>query len=181
MNVKPTLCQKICKSLILVLLIIVMTAPMVTAASVTLRWDPNVPSPHGYRVLVRERGQAYNYSRPDWQGSTSTCTFDRLENWTEYFFVVRAYQGRLESVDSAEVHYVPRGYTNGHPMTDDDDDGLPDEWEAHFGLDPLRNDADGDLDSVIGDNSSIDVTVWLNRDQYQIMLPLILQNYATLH
>jgi chitinase len=146
MNLKPTLCQKICKSLILVLLIIVWTAPVVTAASVTLRWDPNVPSPEGYRVFVRKSGQAYNYNRPDWQGSISTCTFDHLENWTEYFFVVRAYQGDLESIDSAEVHYLPPGYTNGHPMTDDDDDGLPDEWEVHFGLDPLRNDADGDLD-----------------------------------
>ena len=42
-------------------------------------------------------------------------------------------------------------------------------------------DSDGDLDTVIGDSSSMDVTVWLNRDQHKIVLPLVLKSYSALH
>jgi hypothetical protein len=40
-------------------------------------------------------------------------------------------------------------------------------------------DGDGDLDTVIGESSSLDVTVWLNRDHYKIMLPLLLRSFST--
>jgi chitinase len=40
--------------------------------------------------------------------------------------------------------------------TDDDNDGMPDDWELSYGLDPLVDDADGDLD---GDGES-------NLDEY---------------
>jgi chitinase len=146
MKATPALYQRIRTHLFLTPLIIFMTAALAAAASVTLRWEPNIPSPEGYRVFIRENGQAYNYNQPDWQGSTSTCTFDRLESQTEYFFVVRAFQGSLESMDSAEVHYVSFDYTNGHSMSDDDDDSMPDKWEDLFGLDKLHDDADQDLD-----------------------------------
>lgn len=49
------------------------------AASVTLRWDPNTPAPEGYRAFARRRDQAFNYSRPDWEGSAVTCTLNTLE------------------------------------------------------------------------------------------------------
>ena len=150
MNLKPTLFQRIRQSFMLVLLIIVMTAPAVTAASVILRWDPNVPSPQGYRVFARKIDQAYDYTRPDWEGAAAVCTLDNLEGQTEYYFVVRAYDGTLESADSAEAHYIP-------PVMDNDGDGIPDDWEARFGLNPRANDADGDID---GDGIS-------NRDEFR--------------
>ena len=139
MNVKPTLYQRIRQSFTLVPLIIAMTAPAVTAASVTVSWDPNVPSPQGYRVFARKIDQAYDYSRPDWEGAAASCTLDNLEGQTEYYFVIRAYDGGIESVDSAEAHYIPI-------EMDNDGDGIPDDWEAHFGLNPRVDDADGDLD-----------------------------------
>ncbi len=139
MNGKPTFCQRICQIVLLVLLILVMTASAVTAASVTVRWDPNVPSPQGYRVFARKFDQAYDYSRPDWEGAAASCTLDNLEGQTEYYFVIRAYDGGLESVDSAEAHYIP-------VEMDNDGDGIPDDWEVRFGLDPRADDADGDLD-----------------------------------
>ncbi len=150
MNVKPTLCQRIRQSFMFVPLIILMTAPAVTAASVILRWDPNVPSPQGYRVFARKIDQAYDYTRPDWEGAAATCTLDNLEGQTEYYFVVRAYDGGLESADSAEAHYIP-------PVMDNDGDGMPDDWEARFGLNPRVDDADGDID---GDGIS-------NRDEFR--------------
>ncbi len=139
MNVKPTLYQRIRQSFTLVPLIIAMTAPAVTAASVTVSWDPNVPSPQGYRVFARKIDQAYDYSRPDWEGAAATCFLDNLEGQTEYFFVVRAFDGGIESADSTEARYIP-------PVMDNDGDGLPDDWEVRFGLDPRGDDADGDLD-----------------------------------
>ncbi|WP_372678590.1 fibronectin type III domain-containing protein [Desulfosarcina sp.] len=120
-------------------LIILMTAPAVTAARVILRWDPNVPSPQGYRVFARKIDQAYDYTRPEWEGAAATCTLDNLQGQTEYYFIVRAYDGGMESADSAEAHYIP-------PVLDNDGDGIPDNWEARFGLNPRVDDGDGDLD-----------------------------------
>ena len=37
-------------------------------------------------------------------------------------------------------------------------------------------DGDGDLDTIIGDYGSADVTVWLNGDLYRVMLPLVLRD-----
>jgi hypothetical protein len=137
-------------SFILVPLFLLLTTTAVSAASVSLRWDPNDPAPEGYRVFARKSGQAYNYSQPDWEGAATACTISTLEGETDYYFVVRAYEGSQESADSAEVHFVP-------PVADNDGDGMPDEWEAHFGLNPLVDDADGDLD---GDGIS-------NRDEFR--------------
>ncbi|MEE4112268.1 MAG: fibronectin type III domain-containing protein, partial [Desulfobacteraceae bacterium] len=139
MSAKPTPYQRIRQYFILVLLTIAMTAPAVTAAGVTIRWDPNVPSPQGYRVFARKVDQAYDYSQPDWEGAATACTLDNLDGQTEYYFVVRAYDGGMESADSAEAHYMP-------PLMDNDGDGIPDDWEVRFGMDPRADDADGDID-----------------------------------
>ena len=77
---------------------------IVYAASVTLSWDPLVKPPEGYRVFVRQANQSYDYGRPSWNGNTTTCTIDNLDNGTTYYFVVRAYDGELESVNSNEVN-----------------------------------------------------------------------------
>lgn len=87
----------------------------VYAASVSLRWDPNDPTPEGYRVFARKSGQTYNYAMPDWENSSVTCTINDLENEVIYCFVVRAYEGSLQSADSEEVCYVPPGLEPGLP------------------------------------------------------------------
>jgi chitinase len=137
-------------SFILVPLLLLLATTAVTAASVSLRWDPNDPAPEGYRVFARKSGQAYNFSQPDWEGTATTCTIGVLDGGTDCYFVVRAFDGDLESADSEEVKYTP-------PVTDKDGDGMPDDWEVHFGLNPLVDDADGDLD---GDGIA-------NRDEFR--------------
>jgi hypothetical protein len=107
MNEKSLLVKLLRVKVILVSLIILFTATTAMAASVTFRWDPSEPTPDGYRVFARKIGQAYNYSRPDWEGSAATCTIDQIEEQTEYFFVARAFDGGMESADSNEVHYIP--------------------------------------------------------------------------
>lgn len=145
---------------ILVFTLILSTTTAAHAASVTLRWNPNHPAPEGYRVFSRKNSQAYDYSRPDWDGTALTCTIDNLDNYTTYYFVVKAYKGRLESADSEEVHYTPSAGSNPLPAADVDDDGMPDDWEIIHGLDPTVDEANDDLD---GDG--ID-----NRDEFRANL-----------
>ncbi|BBO77592.1 hypothetical protein DSCW_50090 [Desulfosarcina widdelii] len=70
---------------------------------VTLAWDANDSKPEGYRVFSRQSGEAYNYDHPIWEGTATTCTLIGLDDFTDYAFVVRAYDGNLESADSNEV------------------------------------------------------------------------------
>ena len=89
---------------------IAMIAGIVTvahSANVTLRWDANVPAPEGYRVFAREGAQSYDYEHPIWENNLTTCTLSGLNEGVTYHFVVRAYDGALESADSEEVDYTP--------------------------------------------------------------------------
>jgi hypothetical protein len=89
--------------------IVILTSVLTSAhsANVTLRWDANVPAPEGYRVFAREGGQSYNYNYPLWQNNLTTCTLTGLTEGVTYHFVVRAFDGALESADSEEVAYTP--------------------------------------------------------------------------
>lgn len=92
---------------ILIVMAIALALPvMAGAASVRLAWDANDPVPEGYRIFVRPAGGAYDYAVPAWQGPETTGAVDGLDRGSQYAFVVRAYQGGLESADSAEVVYT---------------------------------------------------------------------------
>lgn len=135
------------RTVCLMFLALLLSAATAAATDVSLRWDPNDPSPEGYRVFTRKNGEVYDYSRWDWQGTSSACTIGNLEAQTEYHFVVRAFRGGLESDDSIEVRYTtPPGSSPALEM-DADDDGMPDHWEIAFGLDTAMDDSDHDLDA----------------------------------
>ncbi len=68
-----------------------------------MAWDPNIPTPEGYRIYQRPEGQAYDYSRAVWTGTGSTATIDDLNDNQLYYFVARAYTGLDESADSNEI------------------------------------------------------------------------------
>ena len=72
----------------------------------TISWDPNIPKPDGYHIYQRKKGESFNYAKPCWTGSGTTGRVYNLQYDTVYFFVVRAYNGALESVDSKEVSFV---------------------------------------------------------------------------
>ncbi len=76
------------------------------AAQMTMAWDPNDPTPEGYRIYQRTEGQAYDYSQPVWTGPYTTCTVDNLDDDITYYFIVRAYVGEIESGDSNEVSFL---------------------------------------------------------------------------
>jgi hypothetical protein len=95
----------------LVFTLIIFIQTIVQAATVTLAWDPNDPTPDGYSVFQRLEGQAYDYSSPVWpqQGddpTQTTCTIEGLADDTSYYFVVRANVGSDVSGDSNEINHV---------------------------------------------------------------------------
>ncbi|MCP3889915.1 MAG: fibronectin type III domain-containing protein [Desulfobulbaceae bacterium] len=73
------------------------------AHDVTLAWDPNDPTPDGYRIFQRLQGQAYDYDWPIWAGTETTTDVNDLADNTTYCFVARAFVGDDESGDSNEV------------------------------------------------------------------------------
>jgi hypothetical protein len=87
------------------------TPPCVSlAAQVSLAWHPNDDPGNGYRVYQRAAGEAYNYHAPVCSNEANandnnTCTIDGLEYDRTYYFVVRAYEGNVESEDSNEVEF----------------------------------------------------------------------------
>ncbi len=83
------------------------------AVDVTLAWDPSSGA-EGYRLFYREDGQNYDYTLPDWQGTTTTCIIPGLDESTTYHFVVRAFNDYGESGNSNEEHLYPAG-TNEAP------------------------------------------------------------------
>jgi hypothetical protein len=104
-------------------MILFISATLATAANVTLQWDANDPAPQGYRVFVRESNANYNYDYPIWESDgydqTTDCTLVSLTEGTTYYFVVRAYEGDLESADSEEVSYTPAvAAANQAPVAD---------------------------------------------------------------
>jgi chitinase len=83
----------------------VFVAVSVHAGQVTLQWDANDPAPEGYKIFVREDGQLnYDYSAPAWSGPETTATLE-LSEGVLYYFVVRAFEGVLQSENSEEVNY----------------------------------------------------------------------------
>lgn len=87
------------------LFILIACLQQANAAQVTLAWDANDPAPDGYRLFQRTEGQSYDYAVPVWSGTTASAVVDNLTDSTNYYFVVRAYQGSDESGDSNEVSY----------------------------------------------------------------------------
>jgi hypothetical protein len=82
----------------------------VSAAQAILQWDANDPAPAGYKLFLRQEGDAYDYTAPVWQGADNTCEVMDLTPGVSYYFVVRAFQDSDdESADSNEVQYTPAG------------------------------------------------------------------------
>ncbi len=120
------------------------------AAQVTMAWDPTDPAPDGYRLYHRLEGQDYDYENCIWSGEEPNATIYGLYDDTGYYFVVRAFEGDVESSDSNEVYFI---YDT---TIDSDDDGITDVDEQLFGTSP--NDADSDGDGI-QDGTEIGLTL----------------------
>jgi len=87
-------------------IILVLLPAFSIAAQVTMAWDPNDPTPDGYRIYQRTEGQTYDYSQPVWTGTDTTGTIDNLNLDITYYFVVQAYVGEEKSGDSNEISFL---------------------------------------------------------------------------
>lgn len=104
----------------LVLLVWFLVAPACicqASRQVTLAWDANQESTlMGYRVFCRQGSDVYHYAQPVWDGSAATCILPGLDEYTDYAFVVRAYDlyGN-QSADSDEVWLYGQTAIPGQP------------------------------------------------------------------
>ena len=133
-------------SILSILLSILLTAASALAANVSLRWDANDPAPEGYRVFARQSGANYDYANPIWESNLTECTLIGLTEGVTYYFVVRAYDGSLESADSEEVSYTPPvAATNQAPVADAGQNQSVYEGAAVFLDASGSSDADGSI------------------------------------
>ena len=109
------------------------------AASVTLAWDRSQDTDiAGYRVYYGT--SSGHYTTMTSVGNNTSCTITNLEPGRTYYFVATAYDTNgHESAFSGEIPYTV-------PFVDSDGDGMPDDWESLYGLDPHVNDALEDPD-----------------------------------
>ena len=144
------------------------------AASVTISWNGNTEVDiAGYRLYYGTSSENYDFMIDF--GNQTTGTINDLEPDNTYYIAATAYNTQdNESGFSAEVSYtVPSLDTDGDgviddvdafPMDpnesvdtdgdgvgnnadeDDDNDGMPDDWEITYSLNPLINDASEDPD-----------------------------------
>ncbi len=78
------------------------------ARQVTLQWDPNQESNlAGYRVFYRSAAGSYNYGSPTWQGTPNTCQVNDLDDYTSYYFVVRAFDSENNESGNSNEAYLP--------------------------------------------------------------------------
>ena len=94
------------KRLGLLTLLLFLYPAICIAREVTLAWDTNTDDNlAGYRLYARERGEAYDYRYPEWQGTANQCTVTGFDEYESYYFVVRAYDSDgNESGNSNEVY-----------------------------------------------------------------------------
>lgn len=90
----------------LILIISLLPFNLHADCQVSLTWDPNYPTPDGYRLFQRESGTLYNYQVYSDTGLNTTGTVSGLIDGKIYHFVVRAYVGADESGDSNEATFT---------------------------------------------------------------------------
>lgn len=94
------------------LFFILMVIGVANAGQVSLAWDANELTPDRYEVYMVKvtTGRnpltvAFDYTRPAWTGTATTCTLSGLEDGQLYAFVCRAFVGDKASGDSNRVVY----------------------------------------------------------------------------
>jgi hypothetical protein len=124
---------------LLIFILCFLSSGVAHAASVTLAWDRSQEKDvAGYRVYQGKN--SHHYTTMISVGNSTTCTVTNLEPGKTYYFAVTAYDtSGNESSFSQEVAYTV-------PFVDSDGDGMPDDWERLYGLDPFVKDANEDPD-----------------------------------
>lgn len=126
----------------LTMLSLISTSAM--AASVSVSWNPNDPTPDGYIILIRADGSDYNDEAPSWVGSATSCRLDGLIPGTTYFMVVRAYVGALQSPNSNEVTFTAEEDTGDATESEEMSNEAAKRSGANIGRSNYRTDPGGE-------------------------------------
>ena len=118
--------MRIAKPALILTFVFFSAATLCLARDVVLEWKANVePDVVGYEVYLRQEGQSYDYSDPDWKGPETDCTIYNLSEDIKYNFVVRAVDSEgYKSNDSREVSLI----FHSSPL-DDGEHQYNAEWE----------------------------------------------------
>ena len=93
-------------SLLYVFLLVTPILPdLALAAEVSLAWDASEASIDGYLLFMCAENDAYDYANPAWSGTGTSTEVGDVEDGVHYF-VVRAYLGTAESIDSNEIEVI---------------------------------------------------------------------------
>jgi len=123
----------------------------ITDTSVPLTWTPitYTADDGGYEVYYSDSqgGPYIQFNGRTADKSSTTSTVTGLTPGTDYYFVVQTvtdpHPNNQNTVQSGYTIEVPATTTGTAP--DDDDDGMPNDWETANGLDP-NNDSDAGQD-----------------------------------
>lgn len=88
-----------------IIIALLLFASTAFAGEVNLAWDAPAGQVDGYRIFQRSSWPSYQYSKPAWTGTATSCTITGLNPGT-YFFVARAYKGPDQSDNSNEVKAI---------------------------------------------------------------------------
>jgi hypothetical protein len=89
----------------LITLVVLVLAGVAQAGSISLTWDP-INDVDGVRIYQRSAGAVYDYAHPAAEIKTPPANISGLAVGGHYYFVARAYRGKLESADSNEAEYI---------------------------------------------------------------------------
>jgi fibronectin type III domain protein len=126
-NLTPSARQRILL-LLLVWLLILPACLCQASRQVTLAWKANTEATlMGYQVFCRQRSDIYHYNQPVWDGTAVSCTLPGLDEYTDYAFVVRAYDvyGN-QSPDSNEVWLAGQAASPRPPTVISPENNAPD-------------------------------------------------------
>ena len=100
------------KKFIVCLLTIFIALPTMAIAECKVKFEWSLQGYNndvaGYMIFCREKGEAYDYNAPIWEGDNTffQCTIDGLDESKTYYFTIRSVdQDDNQSHDSAEVEF----------------------------------------------------------------------------
>ena len=140
---------KIMLSFVAVVTALILPLPCGASTQIVLEWKTNTESDiAGYKVFSRLKGENYDYSKPLWEGSQTSCVIEVPDEEQLYYFVVHALSATgTMSPGSGEVCYgcticpddPEKTYAGvcgcGTPDKDIDVDGIWDCYDDYIDID----------------------------------------------
>lgn len=98
------------------------------AVSITLHLESEThPFIVGHKIYLREASQGYDFTKPVWQGSDTTCVISGLQEDVTYFFVARTYDKDGNTSDNSNEISFNHNQSAASQDTDSNTSGQKDD------------------------------------------------------